>query len=772
MPGPLMTPELVRLEVAPPGDKQAVIGLMADLISATGRAERDGLEAGLLKREESFATGMPGGFAIPHCRTDAVHEAALGFLRLAEPVDFGSADGPADLIIGIAAPAGTDDQHLKLLAQLSRALIRPEFLADLRAAKEPHEVSDLVMGVIEPAPDTAHDDTAQGDAAQGDAAQGADEAQASATATGAAPSSTERSGTEASGTGRSEPTAGSAAQPTAAATSATGTAASSAGSPATGTRTGTGTGTGAGTGTGTGTGEDTASGQPVLLAITSCPTGIAHTYMAAESLENAAKDKGVELHVETQGSGGITPFTEEQIAAASALIVAADVNISGRERFAGLPLVEHPVKRAISHGSEMIDEAVAATTDPSARRVPTSGSAAKNGESSSSSSAANQQSWPRRIQGAVMTGVSYMIPFVAAGGLLMALGFLVAGFDVAFVAQDVATSFSLTSLPDHQTYESATGAVQTERAGLALYLGAVFFTLGDLGMGFLVAALSGYIAFGLAGRPGIAPGFIGGAVSVAVGAGFLGGLITGLLAGLIALWFTTLTPPRWLAGLMPVVIIPLVTTFVVGGLMLLFLGRPLATLMTALQDGLTSMSGSSAILLGVIIGLMMCFDLGGPVNKAAYLFATAGLSQGTEASFQIMAAVMAAGMVPPLAMALSTVVRRKLYSPVERENGTTAWLLGAAFISEGAIPFAAADPLRVIPSTMAGGAVTGALIMAFSVGSQAPHGGVFVVFAISPVWGFLLAILAGTLVAAAAVTVLKELGRRKTAATEAAEVAA
>ncbi|MGP5078494.1 PTS fructose transporter subunit IIABC [Brachybacterium alimentarium] len=704
MPGPLMTPELVRLEVAPPGDKQAVIGLMADLISATGRAERDGLEAGLLKREESFATGMPGGFAIPHCRTDAVHEAALGFLRLAEPVDFGSADGPADLIIGIAAPAGTDDQHLKLLAQLSRALIRPEFLADLRAAKEPHEVSDLVMGVIEPAPDTAHDDTAQGDAAQGtdaaqgDAALGTDEAQASATA----------------------------------------------------------------------------SGQPVLLAITSCPTGIAHTYMAAESLENAAKDKGVELHVETQGSGGITPFTEEQIAAASALIVAADVNISGRERFAGLPLVEHPVKRAISHGSEMIDEAVAATTDPSTRRVPTSGSAAKNGESSSSSSssAANQQSWPRRIQGAVMTGVSYMIPFVAAGGLLMALGFLVAGFDVAFVAQDVATSFSLTSLPDHQTYESATGAVQTERAGLALYLGAVFFTLGDLGMGFLVAALSGYIAFGLAGRPGIAPGFIGGAVSVAVGAGFLGGLITGLLAGLIALWFTTLTPPRWLAGLMPVVIIPLVTTFVVGGLMLLFLGRPLATLMTALQDGLTSMSGSSAILLGVIIGLMMCFDLGGPVNKAAYLFATAGLSQGTEASFQIMAAVMAAGMVPPLAMALSTVVRRKLYSPVERENGTTAWLLGAAFISEGAIPFAAADPLRVIPSTMAGGAVTGALIMAFSVGSQAPHGGVFVVFAISPVWGFLLAILAGTLVAAAAVTVLKELGRRKTAATEAAEVAA
>jgi PTS system fructose-specific IIC component len=619
-------------------------------------------------------------------------------VRLSEPVDFGAADGPADLIIAITAPAGTDDQHLKLLAQLSRALIRPEFLASLRAASTPEEASGLVMGVLEPEP-----------AAQAD---GAGVAAAAAAPAGDAPQADDAAQADAAGASDAAP-AQDAARPS---------------------------------------GTDEA---PVLLAITSCPTGIAHTYMAAESLENAAKDRGVELHVETQGSGGITPFTEEQIAAASALIVAADVNISGRERFAGLPLVEHPVKRAISHGPELIDEALAAATDPQARRVQ-AGAAAPSEEKGGAS-----QSWPRRIQGAVMTGVSYMIPFVAAGGLLMALGFLIAGFDVAFVAQDVATGFSLSSLPGHQEYEGATGMLQTERAGLALYLGAVMFTLGNLGMGFLVAALSGYIAFGLAGRPGIAPGFIGGAVSVAVGAGFLGGLITGLLAGLIALWFTTLTPPRWLAGLMPVVIIPLVTTFVVGGLMLLFLGRPLASLMTALQDGLTGMSGSSAVLLGVIIGLMMCFDLGGPVNKAAYLFATAGLSQGTEAAFEIMAAVMAAGMVPPLAMALSTLVRRRLYSPVERENGTTAWLLGAAFISEGAIPFAAADPLRVIPSMMTGGAVTGALVMALGVGSQAPHGGIFVAFAISPVWGFVLALLVGTVVAAALVTALKEIGRRR-----------
>ncbi|HJC69255.1 MAG TPA: fructose-specific PTS transporter subunit EIIC [Candidatus Brachybacterium intestinipullorum] len=694
MSAPLMSPELVRLDVAPPGDKHAVIALMADLVAETGRAERDGLEAGLLKREESFATGMPGGFAIPHCRSEAVREAALALVRLSEPVDFGAADGPADLIIAITAPAGTDDQHLKLLAQLSRALIRPEFLASLRGASTPEEASGLVMGVLEPEP-APQAQAEEAGVAAASAAQAGGAAQA-----GAADSADAAPAQEAA------PSAG-------------------------------------------------ADETPVLLAITSCPTGIAHTYMAAESLENAAKDKGVALHVETQGSGGITPFTEEQIAAAGALIVAADVNITGRERFAGLPLVEHPVKRAISHGPELIDEALAAATDPEARRVQAGA------EPSAEEKGGASQSWPRRIQGAVMTGVSYMIPFVAAGGLLMALGFLVAGFDVAFVAQDVATGFSLSSLPGHQEYEGATGMLQTERAGLALYLGAVLFTLGNLGMGFLVAALSGYIAFGLAGRPGIAPGFIGGAASVAVGAGFLGGLITGLLAGLIALWFTTLTPPRWLAGLMPVVIIPLVTTFVVGGLMLLFLGRPLASLMTALQDGLTGMSGSSAVLLGVIIGLMMCFDLGGPVNKAAYLFATAGLSQGTEAAFEIMAAVMAAGMVPPLAMALSTLVRRRLYSPVERENGTTAWLLGAAFISEGAIPFAAADPLRVIPSMMTGGAVTGALIMAFGVGSQAPHGGIFVAFAISPVWGFVLALLVGTVVAAALVTVLKEVGVRR-----------
>ena len=433
------------------------------------------------------------------------------------------------------------------------------------------------------------------------------------------------------------------------------------------------------------------------------------------------------------------------------------MNITGRERFADMPLIEVGVKKAISDGPQLIDEAIAAIDDPSAKRVVAAGSS----DSSASASGDAAVSWPRRIQQAVMTGVSYMIPFVAAGGLLTALAFLIGGYDVSFVAQDVATKFSLWDLPDAQTYLMDGEEVLTTHAGASLYIGAVLATLGSLGMSFLVAALSGYIAFGLAGRPGIAPGFIGGALSVMVGAGFIGGPVTGILAGVIAAWLAGMKAPRWLAGLMPVVIIPLVTTLIVGGLMLLFLGRPLASLMDGLQNGLSSMSGTSAVVLGLILGLMMCFDLGGPVNKAAYLFATAGLAAATTSSWEIMATVMAAGMVPPLAMALSTAVRPKLYTPAECENGTAAWLLGAAFISEGAIPFAAADPFRVIPSMMAGGAVTGALSMMIGVQSRAPHGGLFVIFAVQPVWGYLVSIIAGMLVAALLVTVLKEAAARK-----------
>jgi PTS system fructose-specific IIC component len=241
-----------------------------------------------------------------------------------------------------------------------------------------------------------------------------------------------------------------------------------------------------------------------------------------------------------------------------------------------------------------------------------------------------------------------------------------------------------------------------------------------------------------------------------VGGGFIGGIVGGLIAGFAALWISRLNVPQWFRGLMPVVIIPLFASLIVGLLMFLLLGRPLAAITSGLTHWLGGMTGTSVILLGIILGLMMCFDLGGPVNKAAYAFAVAGLSVTDHSSLRIMAAVMAAGMVPPLAMALASTVRPRLFTEPERENGRAAWLLGASFISEGAIPFAAADPLRVIPSMMAGGAVTGALIMAFNVTLKAPHGGIFVFFAINPILWFLVALAAGTIVAAIAVIAAKE----------------
>ncbi|STC70627.1 PTS fructose transporter subunit IIABC [Corynebacterium pilosum] len=495
-----------------------------------------------------------------------------------------------------------------------------------------------------------------------------------------------------------------------------------------------------------------ASVAPTIVAVTACPTGIAHTYMAADALQQAAdKREDVHLVVETQGSSGGEQLDPAIIEKAEAVIFAVDVAVRDKERFAGKPFIQTPVKRGINEPDAMLDEALAAAKDPNARRVVADGTAS----SAQSGSSSSEESWPKRIQQAVMTGVSYMVPFVAAGGLLLALGFLIGGYDVANGWQAISTGYSLSNLPGNEVLVDG-ATVVFDRSGLALYLGAVMFAIGQAAMGFVVAALSGYTAFSLAGRPGIAPGFVGGAISVMLGAGFIGGLITGILAGVVAHWIGNWKVPAWLRSLMPVVIIPLLTSLIVGLAMFLLLGRPLEALMTGLTDWLNSMSGSSAILLGLIIGLMMCLDLGGPVNKAAYLFGTAGLSAGTEASYQIMAAVMLAGMVPPIALSIATFIRKQLFTPAEQENGKSAWLLGLSFVSEGAIPFAAADPLRVIPSMMAGGAVTGAVSMALGVGSRAPHGGIFVLFAINPWWGALIALAAGIATSTVAVLALKQ----------------
>ena len=685
---PLIIPELVALDAAAGPGKEDVIEFLATTVAGAGRASSpDGLAADAKKRESTAPTGIPGGIAIPHCRSAHVLAPSLGFARLAQPVDFGAADGQAaDLVFMIAAPDGADDFHLQLLAKLARGLMQSDFTDALRQAADAEEVARIVTGQVQPELLEGGGDAEE---SQAGVAESAEDSK-----TAAAP----------------------------AATSAP------------------------------------AAGETVIVGVSSCPTGIAHTFMAAEALEQAGKDRGITVAIEGQGSGKIDALDPDLIERATAVIFAHDLPVKGRERFAGKPVIDVGVKVAVNDAGSLVDKALAAADDPSAARVPAGGESSEESEEGS-------EHWARRLQRSVMTGVSYMIPFVAAGGLLIALGFLLGGYDIALtpggadktVAEAVAHDYSLWSLPG--SVEGAAGS------GLTLYLGSVFFLLGQAAMNFLVPALAGYIAFGLAGRPGIAPGFAMGAIAVSVGSGFIGGLIGGILAGYVAAWFTGLNVPAWLRGLMPVVIIPLGTTLAVGAVMYMLLGRPLASLMTALQDGLTSMSqGGSAVFLGIILGLMMCFDLGGPVNKAAYLFGTAGLSAASAANtapYEIMATVMAAGMVPPLAMSAATFLRSRLFTKAEVENGRSAWLLGLSFISEGAIPFAAADPLRVIPATMAGGAVTGAMTMAMHVGSRAPHGGVFVAFAITNFGGFLLAILAGAVVSTALVILLKGLGRHQ-----------
>lgn len=660
----LITADLVLLDENLGETRFDVIAKLAQAVVNAGRAtDFEQLYAAAEARESKTDTGIPGGIAIPHCRSAAVTEPTLAMARPNPAVSFGAKDGPADLIFFIAAPDGADQAHLKLLSTLARSLMKKSFTASLREASSAEEIVELVNGAL-----------------------GVGEKKAEAKPAEAAPAASAAS-----------------AQ------------------------------------------ETPAASAPVkkIVAVTACPTGIAHTYMAADALKYAAEELGYDLKVETQGSSGNEKLTQADIDAADAVIFAVSVNVRERNRFAGKPFVESPVKRGIDEPKEMIAEALAEAENPNGARV---AAAASSGEDSAG---ATEGAWGSRIYKAVMTGISYMIPFVAAGGILVALGFVFEAITVPNLGDvntkailDSATLFNLGDV--HWT----------------LYLGAVLQTIGGFGLSLMVPALAAYIAYGLAQRPGIAPGFIAGSVALAVNAGFLGGIVGGILAGLIAYALGTLKLPRWLGSMMPVVITPLVTSLVAGLAMYLLLGAPLAWVMTTLQDWLTSMSGGSALLLGLILGAMMASDLGGPINKAAYLFATAGLSSGATVNQEIMAAVIISGMVPPLAMALATTLRPKLFNENERENGKAAWLLGASFISEGAIPFASADPARVIPSTIVGGAIAGAISMGAHVASPAPHGGIWIIGLAQNPLMFLAAVVAGTVVSALLYVVLKSLGAR------------
>jgi fructose PTS system EIIBC or EIIC component len=674
----LITPDLVALDADLGSDKTTVVRRLAGLVAGVGRATgADGLADDALAREAQAATGLPGGIAIPHCRSAAVTEASLAFARLDPKVDFGAPDGPADLVFLIAAPAHGDADHLTLLTALARALVRPEFVTSLRAAGSADEVVRLVQEVVAPEPAAAPIGSPAGAPAPTPAPAAAEAARS-------------------------------------------------------------------------------------VVVVSACPTGIAHTYMAADKLSAAGQAAGIDVHVETQGSSGSTPLDPAVIRAADAVIFAVDVGVKDRERFAGKPVVQSGTKRAINEPDVMLREALAAADDPNARRVPGGAAADETGAPTT-----GKPSTGAEIRRWLLTGVSYMIPFVAAGGLLIALGFLLAGYPIANSDPDTGTSWAQTWVLNNSLFDLPTSTVADLRGGLAGYLGAVLFLLGSLAFGFLVPALAGYIAYAIADRPGIAPGFTVGVVATTVGAGFIGGLIGGVIAGFSALWISRMKVPTFMRGLMPVVIIPLGATLIAGGLMAIVLGRPLAAAITGLTNWLNGLTGTSALLLGILLGLMMAFDMGGPVNKAAYAFATAGLASyiadpsTNTGPLVIMATVMGAGMVPPIALSLATFIRPKLFTPAEQEQGKAAWLLGLAFITEGAIPFAAADPLRVIPSIMLGGATTGAIIAAAGVQAQAPHGGIFVFFAISGFLVWLLAIVIGAVIGAIAVTIAKSIGRPK-----------
>jgi PTS system fructose-specific IIC component len=664
----LINSDLVVLDARLGADKDDVIRALARIVADAGRSDDpDGLAADAFARESKSVTGMPGGLAIPHCRSAHVNQASLAFARLSPAVDFGAKDRPADLVFFIAAPAEGDADHLKLLTQLARALVRKDFTDALRAATTPDEVVELVDGVVQPP----------------------------------------------------------AAEPRAA----------DVGAPA------------------------TAEQVRTIVAVTACPTGIAHTFMAAEALETAGKKAGVNLVVEPQGSTGAKPLATSLIQSADAVIFATDVGVRDKGRFAGLPEINASVKAGIHEADQLVSRALAAADDPSAPRVAAGSGGAGSSGGARVGGGGDGESIFIKTRTALLTGVSYMIPFVAAGGLLIALGFLFGGYEMALpykntggnLAGYVIGNFKITDLPSGSLSGHALLG-----SGFFVFLGAVLFSVGAASFSFLVPALAGYIAYAIADRPGIAPGFTSGYIASQIGAGFIGGIVGGLLAGVVAHWIASIEVPRFVRGLMPVVIIPLFATLIAGGLMYIVLGRPLAWVTTELGKGLNNMNGSSAIILGVVLGLMMCFDLGGPVNKAAYVFATTGLSTNpSPANLKIMAAVMLAGMVPPLALALASTMRPGLFTEPERENGRAAWLLGASFISEGAIPFAAADPLRIIPAVMAGGAVTGAMSEAFGVQLRAPHGGIFVLFAVSGVVWFLLSLIVGTVVAAFLVVTLK-----------------
>ena len=461
-----------------------------------------------------------------------------------------------------------------------------------------------------------------------------------------------------------------------------------------------------------------------ILAVTSCPTGIAHTYMAAEGLEKAAAKAGCAIKIETRGSGGAkNVLTAQEIADADCIIVAADAQVP-MDRFAGRPVIQCKVSDGISKAEELLDRALNGNVPLYQAK----------GSSQAADSEEESDSVGHQIYKHLMNGVSHMLPFVIGGGILIAIAFLIDGFAV-----------DLNSLPFDER----------SNFGTITPMAAMFKSIGGVAFGFMLPILAGFIAMSIADRPGLAVGFVGGAIAANGTSGFLGALVAGFVAGYLVRLLKKLFEklPEGLEGIKPMLLYPVIGIFLIGVIMTYVVEPPIGALNVMINNGLNSMNGAKAILLGALLGGMMSVDMGGPVNKAAYVFGTASIAAG---NYNIMAAVMVGGMVPPLAIALATMFFKNKFTEEERKAGPTNIVMGLSFISEGAIPFAASDPLRVLPSCIIGSAVAGALSMAFNCTLMAPHGGIFVFPVVGNAVMYLVALVVGTVISAVLLGLLKK----------------
>ena len=649
---------------ADPATKIDAIYILGDLMEKGGHlADKDTYLQAVFERENSGSTGLGEGIATPHAKSSGVQDAGLSAMVVPGGVDFDSLDGnPARLFFMIAAPEGAANTHVEVLSKLATMIIDPDFKEALIAA----DSTERFLALIDAKENDKFDVTVPGFIKTEDTLTDvANDMSANAT--------------------------------TVAATAATATAET------------------------TGANEEKPSarkvkGQYDVLTVTACPTGIAHTYMAAESLERKAKEMGISLKVEKNGAAGIKDaLTPEEISNAKCIIIAADKQVA-MARFNGKQLIQTKVANGINKSEELLTQAMSGD-NPVYQAIAD--------DTAQVEDSAND-SIGRQIYKHLMNGVSHMLPFVIGGGILIALAFLFDTFD--------------------PTNPSGFGS--------GTPLAAFLMKVGGTSFGFMLPVLAGYIAMSIADRPGLAAGFVGGMLANQGGSGFLGALIAGFVAGYLVLGIKKLVSglPDSLEGTKPVLFYPVLGVLFIGIAITFIINPPVSALNNWLMESLQTMGTSSRVLLGLIFGAMMSVDMGGPVNKAAYVIGTGALATG---EYGIMASVMAGGMVPPLAIALCTTLFPNRFSEAERKSGPTNYIMGLSFITEGAIPFAAADPIRVLPSCIIGAGTAGALSMFFECTLRAPHGGIFVVPTIGNPLMYLVSIAIGAVIGCALLAILK-----------------